>query len=398
MGERSAAAVVREVSVRAVRDAEERVRWDRLMDRHHYLGFRCLFGGGVRHVAEDAQGRWLALLGWQPGAFKIKARDEWIGWTSEQQFRRLRLVANNSRFLMLPGARVANLASRVLSLSVRRLSSDMRRLRGHPVLLAETFVDPSRFRGTCYRAANWLELGGTRGYARTGGGWEEHGRAKRVFALELAPGARSALRAVEEPAPLPSRVLDPPVPSRLRSLYDFLREVPEYRKARGVRYQLASVLAVAVAAKLAGAQGVTAMGEFAARLTQRQLAAVRAFRSPRSGRLVAPSKSTLHRILSELDPDTLDRAVRRFLASRRPPDTALALDGKAAPFSRPGGPTPSACSWPPSSTAPGWCSDSAPRTASAARSRARAGCCARSAWPGGWSRSTRCTVARALRR
>ena len=78
-----------EVSVRAVVGGEERAKWDRLMDRHHYLGFRCLFGGGVRHVAETADGRWLALAGWQCGAFKVKARDAWIGWAPEQQFRRL---------------------------------------------------------------------------------------------------------------------------------------------------------------------------------------------------------------------------------------------------------------------------------------------------------------------
>ena len=164
----------------------ERAEWDRLMDEHHYLGFRRLFGGGVRHVAETADGRWLALLGWQCGAFKAKARDAWIGWTPEQQFRRLRLVANNTRFLILPDARAPNLASRALSLSLRRLSSDMEAALGHPALLAETFVDPSRFEGTCCRASNWTELGETRGCAKSHGGWVAHGRPKRVFVRPLA--------------------------------------------------------------------------------------------------------------------------------------------------------------------------------------------------------------------
>ena len=115
----------------------------------------------MRQVAELPDGTWVSLLGWHAGSFKVGARDRWIGWTREQQFRRLRLVANNTRFLVLPGCRTPNLASRVLGLSLRRLSRDMQDQTGHPVLLAETFVDPSRFAGTCYRAANWQEIGKT---------------------------------------------------------------------------------------------------------------------------------------------------------------------------------------------------------------------------------------------
>ena len=330
-----------EVSVRPAVGGAERAEWDRLMERHHYLGFRCLFGGGVRHVAETADGRWLALAGWQPGAFKVKARDAWIGWAPEQQFRRLRLVANNTRFLILPGAGARNLASRVLSLSLRRLSSDMEAALGHPALVAETFVDPSRFEGTCYRASNWVELGETRGYARSHGEWVAHGRPKRVFVRPLSRGAREALRGLDEPAPLPSQSPSgPPSDARLRSLCDFLRQVPEHRRRRGLRHSLATVLAVSAAAKLAGARGPTAIAEFAARLTQRQLAAVRAFRSPTTGRFTPPSKSCVHRVLSELDPDALDDAARRFAAAGRPAGGALAVDGKSAPLNRPGGPDP----------------------------------------------------------
>ena len=331
-----------DISVRPVRDGAERAEWDRLMDAHHYLGFRCLFGGGVRHVAQTPDGRWVALLGWVAGAFKVKARDDWIGWAPEQQFRRLHLVANNTRFLILPGLNGGNLASRVLSLSLRRLSADFEALRGHPVLLAETFVDPARFSGGCYRASNWTLLGETRGYARDDGGWTAHGAPKQVYARALGPRARAALGGLDEPESWGAGRSDPepPAEDRLRSLYDFLREVPEYRAARGVRHRLATVLAVAVAAKLAGAQGVTAIAEFAGRLSQRQLAAVRAFRSPTAKRLVPPSKTSIHRILSELDPDALDGAVRRFAAGRRGPGGALAVDGKSRPLNRPGGSDP----------------------------------------------------------
>ena len=120
----------------------------------------------------------------------------------------------------------------------------------------------------------------------------------------LHPEARAALSGLAQPAHRRCQARVPALPSatRLRSLFEYLREVPEYRRARGVRHTLASVLAIAVAAKLAGAQGPTAMAEFAARLSQRQLAAVRAFRSPTTGRLTPSSRASLHHILSALDP------------------------------------------------------------------------------------------------
>ena len=327
------------VEVRPVAGPAEQARWDRVMDAGHYLGFRGMFGHGVRHVAAGPDGEWLALLGWCAGAFKVEARDAWIGWAPEQQFRRLRLIANNCRFLVLPRGRVPNLASRALALSARRLSADMEARFGHPVLLAETFVDPSRFRGTCYRAAGWEEVGATRGYARRGGGWMAHGDPKTVWLRPLAPGAGAALAGLDEPARWGCERADAAAPAsgRLRSLFDHLRRVPEFRCARGVRHPLGTVLAIA-AAKLAGARGPTAIAEFGARLDQRQLAAVRAFRSPTTGRLTPPSRASMHRLLSGIDPDALDRAVREFSAARRSPQGALAIDGKSAPLNRPGGP------------------------------------------------------------
>ena len=117
--------VPREVTVRPVRDAHERRRWDALASEFHYLPFHGLFGQSLRHVAVRGE-TWVALVGWTAGAFKVAARDAWIGWSRERQFRRLKLIANNSRFVVLGGKGVTrNLASRVLGLSLRRLS------RGH---------------------------------------------------------------------------------------------------------------------------------------------------------------------------------------------------------------------------------------------------------------------------
>lgn len=139
------------------------------METHHYLGFRSPFGTALRHVADLPDGEWAALPGWSPGTFKFGARKRWLGWLSERQFRRLRLIPSNTRFLVFPTFQVPNLASRVLGLAVRCLSLDMEALRGYLVLLAETFVDPVMFAGTCCHAAGWKEIGETRSFGRDAG-------------------------------------------------------------------------------------------------------------------------------------------------------------------------------------------------------------------------------------
>ena len=322
---------LRDVEVRPVRGVEERRRWDALMAEHHYLPFRGLFGKSLRHVALRGE-TWLALLGWQAGAFKVGGRDAWIGWSREQQFSRLHLIANNARFAVLDAGRVPNLASRVLGLGLRRLSRDMRAAHGHPVLLAETFVDPSRFAGTCYRASNWVSLGRTRGFSREPGGtarWRENGRPKEVYVYELEKGAAAALRRDGLPADWRAGAgAAPPGPPELRSLHAFLEDMPDFRKARGRRYGLACYATIMIAARLAGYRGVTAFAEFAARMDQEQLAAAGAFFSPSRRCHTAPAASTFHYILSSLPADTLDRALGAWTRQRSDGAAPVALDGK----------------------------------------------------------------------
>ena len=300
------------VRVRPTRGAQEHRQWDRLVARHHYLSFEALFGKALRHVATLGE-TWIALLGWQAAALKLGPRDRWIGWSRQQKLRRLHLVIQNSRFVILPGWHVRNLASRVLGLSLRRLSDDMLATHGSPVLLAESFVDPARFAGTCYRAANWLSLGLTGGYARQPGGapsWRRHGQPKEILVYELQPDATRTLRQPEEdPAwqgPPRGAPLEAP---RLRSLFECLGSVPEYRHARGKRYSLRTVLVLAVAARLAGYRGVTAFAQFAGLLSQEQRRAVECFYSPTRQCYTAPSITTFHNILATLPPDTLEEAM-----------------------------------------------------------------------------------------
>ncbi len=187
---RQDALALREVRVRTVRPDEE-PRWNELMRERHYLGFRNFCGKRLRQVAVHGE-RWLALIGWHAAALHCAARDRWIGWSSLQRRQRLFLVANQSRFLLLSEAGSSpHLASRVLGLSLRQLPREWQRLHGSALLLAESFVDPARFAGTCYRAANWLEVGATQGFGRVRGGaigYRHHGAPKRVFVYPLRRG------------------------------------------------------------------------------------------------------------------------------------------------------------------------------------------------------------------
>ena len=255
-----------------------------------------------------------------------------MGWSRERQFRRLKLVANNSRFLVLNGGGARNLASRVLGLSVGRLSSDMEEAHGFPVLVAETFVDPSRFRGTCYRASNWTRLGETRGYTRLPGRspvWRRNGNPKEVWVCELSAGGREALSGSAEPEEWGMGEKGEAMDAEgLRSLHAYLSEVPEYRSARGIRYPLSCYLTIMIAARLAGYRGVAAFGEFAERLTEEQRRAVGAFRSPSKGRYTVPAVSTFHHVLSKLPPEALEEALRGWSARCAEGGGAVAVDGK----------------------------------------------------------------------
>jgi hypothetical protein len=137
-------------------------------------------------------------LVWAAAALYNGPRDHYVGWDERARIRNLPWVVNNRRFLMLPWIRQPHLASRILAANLRRLSRDWEAAYGHGLLLAETFVDPARFRGTCYRASNWLELGQTEGFSRQRRGFVRHGQPKTVFVYPLHRRARARLR-----APLP---------------------------------------------------------------------------------------------------------------------------------------------------------------------------------------------------
>jgi hypothetical protein len=325
---------LRRVAVRPIR-AEERKRFDRLLIEEHYLKSSVLVGEALRYVATTGD-QWLALLGWSTAAFKCGARDEWIGWPDRLQWRRLRLIANNARFLVLPEARQPNLASRVLALSCRRLAADWQVAFGHPVLLAETFVERDRFAGTCYRAAGWTLLGETKGFGRSAGKYYEHGVQKRLLVKPLHRDWQ-ALLCDPDPHPEWSRQEQGMDSLSLNlvgegSLYEALKQVTDPRKLRGRSYrQVSGLLVLVIAAVLAGRESYVGIAQWVQDVPEDLLRALKCMRDARTGRCRRPSEPTLRRVISSVDPEEVDRVFAQWAREQgvELPGNAIAIDGKA---------------------------------------------------------------------
>jgi hypothetical protein len=305
----------------------ERDRWDTLIRQHHYLGLHSLVGKTLRYVAV-LQGHWLALLGWQAAALKCKDRDRWIGWAPITQYQRLHFIANNTRFLILPGVCIKNLASKILSLNLKRLSSDWLAVHGHPVFLAETFVETPRFTGACYRAANWKVVGQTRGFSKSGQRYTKNATPKQILVYPLLP---TAIKMLADPNPHPTWRW--PMQScavsakQLEDLLGLLRKLPDCRKPRGLRHPYVCVLTISIAALLAGAKSYIAISEFAARLNQNQLQRLRARLDRKTRCFVAPSETTFRRVLQSADVEAVELHLGKWLMQGAQ-DKTLAVDGK----------------------------------------------------------------------
>lgn len=174
-------------------DSEASRVWNELMDRHHYLGAGPLCGAQLRYLIRSQTHGWLGGLSFSAAAWRVRARDEWIGWSDEVREQNLHRVVCNSRFLILPHLEVAHLASHVLGLALKRLGQDFRCRYGYEPLLVETFVDQERFAGTCYRAANFIEVGRTQGRGRQDRTHRGEGSLKRVFVYPLMQQPRERL-------------------------------------------------------------------------------------------------------------------------------------------------------------------------------------------------------------
>ena len=304
--------VLEEVTVRLIEDSE-RARFGEELATKHYLKNGNAVGRVLRYVAEY-RGQWVALVVFSSPAFHIKLRDQWLQWSPRQVKERRHLIAQNARFLVLaaPG-KWPNLASRVLKLACERLPRDWQERFGYPVQVVETFVDPQRFRGTCYKAAGWQRLGPTQGFERD---WQDFytdtRHPKELWVRPLAESALEQVRALELPPALadPQGPLPPacPVPTaRLDSLWEcFCKQMTDPRKPKGVRHKLAGFLVLIALAVAAGCKGPHAIAEFARSLNHGQRRRVRC--RPRPGRpreYAVPSERTFRRLLKKVDSEQL---------------------------------------------------------------------------------------------
>jgi len=163
-----------------------------LVQHHHYLGYRQIVGNHLTYIAFWKQ-RPVACLGWGSAAWSVKSRDVFIGWDKKTKEQRLHFVANNTRFLVPGWVRVKCLASKILSLNAKRISDDWLKIYSHPLYLLETFVEKNRFKGTCYKAANWIRTGQTKGTAKKGHDHLFHGKIKDVYLYPLRKDFRQKL-------------------------------------------------------------------------------------------------------------------------------------------------------------------------------------------------------------
>jgi SRSO17 transposase len=175
---------LKSVTLQIASESKLELLWDHLVRNHHYLGYQRLLGHRLKYLA-FMEGRPVAALSFSAPALRLRVRDKYIGWSAEQRKTYLDRIVNNSRFLIFPWVEVKNLASHILALALARLSRDWEERFGKRVWLAETFVDPTRYKGTSYRAANWEFIGQTSGSGKLGKGYVYHGCIKEVYVYAI---------------------------------------------------------------------------------------------------------------------------------------------------------------------------------------------------------------------
>jgi len=324
-----------EIHLLLERDQQE--RWNQCIAEGHYLHNATLVGEQLRY-AVSYQGQWLALLGWSGAAWHLAPREAWIGWSEDQRRARLPFVAQNSRFLILGDrAQFPNLGTRAMKLCLDRLSADWLQEHRHPILAVESFVDGQLFRGTLYKASNWMMLGPTAGFGRVAEDfYVAHDRPKQLWVRPLHPQARQwlcaetlpdSLRAYEKP--LPCRCEQNP--DQLASLRERFAQVSEFRKGQGKRHRIATVLSIAACAKMSGViGGYSGIASYAKNLTRPQRRALHCWFNPETQEYDVPSESCFVRVLQGVNPLEVEAVTLAWQDAVLGPSTdpLVAMDGK----------------------------------------------------------------------
>jgi hypothetical protein len=348
--------LLRAISLRLIQDSE-RERFDQLLSAEHYLHNPTTVGAALRYVAEWGD-QWLALLVFASPALHLKPRERWLCWDVRRLAERRHLLAQNCRFLVRGAAHQwPNLASRVLKLAADRLAADWQKAFGHPVLAMETFVDPQRFKATCYKAAGWEQLGPTRGFERS---WKDYytdtEHPKQLWVRALNPKALAQLRAPTLSTALQTKKAPPPPPcpvgtGKLEGLwFHFRAGITDPRRPRGKRHPLATILSIAALAIAAGCHGPIPIAQFAQSLNHGQRRRLRCRPDPgRPRQYVVPSHDTFERLLDQIDSEQLLGSLVKWMQEQDPRALKLLhFDGKLlkhtdpAPPSRPGQADPNA--------------------------------------------------------
>ena len=180
------------LQVAQVRRTPQERLFNSLLEQYHYLRYQQPVGEHAKYLVWT-EGRPIACLAWSSAPRHLGSRDHYIGWSAEARRRNIRFIAYNTRFLILPWVRIQNLASHVLGHMAARISEEWEQMYGHPIYFLETFVDPERFRGTCYRAANWVLLGNTTGRGKQSNSYVPNRSIKQILGYPLTKQFRELL-------------------------------------------------------------------------------------------------------------------------------------------------------------------------------------------------------------
>ncbi len=315
-----------QIIVRPVQNIEEK-EFQELMGIHHYLGALPKIGNTIWYVATYKK-EWQALIVFSAAALKCSARDRRVGWHFRNQYDRLKLLANNSRFLILPESHHKNLASKVLSLCNHRIQKDWIKRFGYPLLLLETFVDPVQFDGTIYKAANWEHVGYSKGYQRISSGYSStRTTPKMVFLQPLQKNSYNLLS-----YPLLNKRYQTGIQKmkltaqQMKSLPYFFKEITDPRRSQGTRHRLETILSLAAAAVLCGMCGYRSISDWTKDLSQ--LARSRFNCRLENKKYTIPSASVIRDLLIRVNPVELDLALQKWNEEYGSVDESLAIDGK----------------------------------------------------------------------